>query len=66
MFVLQDVVVFGAVDEEHHVGILLNGSRLTQVAQLRALAFKAVAVFYCSVELGKGEHGDVQLLGKTF
>ena len=32
-------------------GILLNGSRLTQVAQLRTLAVKSISVFHSTVEL---------------
>ena len=63
--VLIDVIVFGTMDEEHHVGILLYGSRLAEVAELRTLAFKALAGLYSTVELTEGEDGDVELLCQT-
>ena len=39
------------MDETHHVGILLDGTRLTQIAQLRPLAFLAFAVLHATVQL---------------
>ena len=63
--VFIDVVVFRAVDEEHHVGILLDGSRLAQVAKLGALAFDPLAVFDISAQLREGDDGDVELLSQS-
>ena len=59
-------VVLGTVDEAHDVGILLDSARLTQVAQLRALAQLVVGGtrFDAAVELRQGDDGDVQLLGQ--
>ena len=65
--VYGDLVVFGAVDEAHDVGVLLDSPRLTEVRELRALAIGVtalLAVLYAAVELGEGDDGYVQLLGQ--
>ena len=54
-----DMVVFGAVDEDDHIGILLDGSRFAEVAQLRALSFVALAVFDTTIQLAQGQNGNV-------
>ena len=59
------MIVFGAVDEEHHVGILLDGSRLTQVAELRTLSFESLARLNATVKLAERENGNVEFLGKS-
>ena len=61
----ENLVVVGAVDEADYVGVLLDGARLTQVAQLRTLALLAFAVLYTTVQLRQGDNGDVQLLGQS-
>ena len=65
-FVGIDMVVFGAVDEDDHVGILLDGSRFAEVAQLRTLTFVALAVFNSTVQLAQSQNGNVQFLGQAF
>ena len=59
------MVILGAVYEEHHVGILLNGSRLTKVGQLRTLTLQTLTVLDSTVELRKSEDRYVKLLGET-
>ena len=49
--ILIDVVVLRTVDEEHHVGILLDSSRLTEVAKLRNLSFRTLALLYGTIQL---------------
>ena len=56
-------VVLGAVDEAHNVGVLLYGTRLTEVGELRALILVAT-VFKLTVELGEGYYRYIQLLGE--
>ena len=63
--ILIDVIVLWAVYEEHHVGILLDGSRLTQVGELWALAVEALAALNTTVELTQCEDGDIEFLGET-
>ena len=43
VFVLIDMIVFGTVNKKHHVGILLDGSRLAKVAELRSFSLKTFA-----------------------
>ena len=49
-FVLKDFVVFRSMDKQHHVGILLNGTGLTQVGKLGAFV-AALTIFHATVEL---------------
>ena len=51
LVVLEDAIVFGTMHEQHHIGILLDSSRLTEIAELRALALVALAILYATVEL---------------
>src|SRR5882672_7825711 len=51
------------IDEQHHVGVLLDGPRLTEVRQLRA-AMLAPPLLRRARKLGEGEYGDVQLFGQ--
>jgi len=48
------------VDEGHHVGVLLNGARLAQVAEQGALV--VLALHAGPGELGESHHRHVQLL----
>ena len=64
--VFEDLVILRAVDEADHVRVLLDGARLTQVGQLRALPLDALARLHATVELREGDDGDVQLLGQPF
>ena len=49
--ILIDFVVFRTMDEAHHVGILLDGSRFAEVAQLGAFAIVSIALLHSTVEL---------------
>ena len=65
--VYGDLVVLGAVDEAHDIGVLLDRPRLTEVRELRALAIGVtalLAVRHATVELGEGDDGYIQLLGQ--
>ena len=53
------------MDKTYHIGILLDGTRLTQVAQLRTLAFLSFTIFYTTIQLRQGDDGDVQFLGQS-
>ena len=66
LVVLEDMVVFWSVDEEHHVGILLDGSRLTEVAQLWSFSFKTFTRLHATVQLTECEDGYVELFRKPF
>ena len=48
--------------EQHHVGILLYGTRLSKVAQLWAFSFRPLTSLYCTVKLRQGQHRNVKLL----
>ena len=54
-------IIFLAVDEEHHVGVLLDGAGFAQVGQLRAFV---VTVFNLAGKLREGHDGDGQFLGQ--
>ena len=59
---LAGEVIFLAVDEEHHVGILLDGAGLSEVGQLRALV---VAVFDLARKLREGDDGNASSLASA-
>ena len=65
-FVLKYSVVFRSMHKEHQVGILLNGSRLAQVAQLRAFALYAIALLHRTVQLRESQHWYVQFFRQSF
>ena len=54
-------LVLGSVDKAYHIGILLYGTRLAQVAELRALVLGALEL---SVKLGEGDDGYIKFLGE--
>jgi predicted ABC-type transport system involved in lysophospholipase L1 biosynthesis ATPase subunit len=56
-------VDLGAVDEKHHVGILLDGPGVAQVGQHGNLV--AAALFHLAAELRQGDHGNLELLGQA-
>ena len=60
-----DVIVFWTVYEDDHIGILLDGTRLTQVGELGTLAVETFAAFHTTVQLTEGKDGDVELLGQA-
>ena len=64
--VLIDMVILRAMNEQYHVGILLDGSRLTQVRQLRALTFQSLTALNTTVKLTERQDRNIQLLGQTF
>src|SRR5690348_3628152 len=57
------VVEFLPVDEAHDVRVLLDGSRLTQVGELRATVLPATLLGRAR-QLGQREHRHVELLGE--
>ena len=59
LVIVVQVVVLGSVDEAYEVGILLDGTRLTQVGQLRRFAFDTLPRFDTTVELREGDDRDV-------
>ena len=63
--VLIDMVILGTMYKEHHVGILLDGSRFTQIAQLGTLSLQTLTVFHRTVELRERQDGDIQFLGQS-
>ena len=52
--VLIDMVILRTVYEQHHIGILLDGSRLTQVAQLGTLALQTFTTLDTTIQLRQG------------
>ena len=61
LFVDGNAVAFGPVDERHHIGVLLDTARLSQVRELRPLV--ATPILDGAVELREGDDGNVELLG---
>ena len=61
-----NLVIFGTVNEAHHIGILLDGTGFTKVTQLGTLAFLAFTVLHTTVQLRQSDDRNVQLLGQTF
>ena len=55
-------VVFIAIDEHDHIGILLDRTRLTQIRKLRALVF---AAFHGARQLRQRNHRHRQFLGQS-
>ena len=55
------IVIFGPVEQENHVGVLLDGARLAQVGHPGSPVFAAL---HGAVELRKSDHGNVELAGK--
>ena len=49
--VLVNLVILRTVDEAYYVGILLDGTRLAQVTQLRTLALIPLAALHAAVQL---------------
>ena len=64
LFVLVNLVIFGAMDKTNHIGILLDGSGFTQVAQLRTLAVDTLTVLHPTVQLAQRNNRYVQFLGQ--
>ena len=58
---LREAVVLGTVDEGNNIRILLNSTTLTKVGELGALG--AALRLGRTVELRKGDDGDVEFLG---
>ena len=61
VFFVRLVVLF-AVDEHHHVGVLLDRARFAQMAELRLVVARR---FDLAIELGQAEHGHAQLAGQA-
>ena len=65
LLIVQNMIILRTMHKQHHIGILLDGSRLTKVAQLRTLAFKTLTILNSTVQLRQSEYGDIKLLGKS-
>ena len=50
------VVHLIAIDEDNHIGVLFDRTRLTKVGENRS---PVASIFHLAVELGKGDNGDV-------
>ena len=61
--VLREPYEVRTMDENDHVGILLDGSGFTKVAEL-GLSGAASALHGISGKLGQGDDRDVQFLGR--
>ena len=66
LVIVIEVVVLGSVDEADHVGILLDGTGLTQVRELRRLAFHTLTGLDTTVELREGDDRYIQLFCQSF
>ncbi|MNS59300.1 hypothetical protein D3C72_922550 [compost metagenome] len=66
MFIITDTVIFRAINEHYHIGILLNRTRFPKVTQLRNLTFITGTRFYRTAQLRQGNDRDTQLLGQSF
>ncbi len=54
LFILIDVIILRTMNEEYHIGILLDGSGFTEVAQLWSLSFETLTVFYVTRRAERG------------
>ena len=54
------------MDEANDVGILFDGTRLTQVTQHGLLVVESFTAFYATIQLAQRNDRNVKLLGKTF
>ena len=57
---LAFLIIFVALDEHHHIGVLFDRARFAQVGKLGAFVF---AAFDLTGKLGQRDDGDVQLFG---
>ena len=65
ILILVDMIILWTMHEEHHIRILLDGSRFTEVTQLRTLTLKTFTGFNTTIQLTEGDDGDIQFLSKT-
>ena len=59
LLIVVDMVVLRTVDEANHIGVLLDGTGLTKVAQLRCLALDTRTRFHAAVQLRERDDRDV-------
>ena len=59
VIILIDMVVLGTVNEDDHIGILLDGSRLTKVAELGALALETFTTLHTTIQLTECQDGNI-------
>ena len=50
------------MDKENHVGILLDGTRLTEVTKLRTFTFKAFTRFHSTIKLTQCKDWNIKFL----
>ena len=65
IIILIDMIILRTVYEKHHIGILLDGSWLTQVTQLRTLTFQSLTTFHTTIELWQCQNRNVEFLSQT-
>ena len=58
---LLRLVVLGPVQQHNDIGVLFEGSGFAQVGHLRSVAG---ALLGAAIELGDGDHRDLELLGQ--
>ena len=51
VLILINVIVLWTVYKDDHISILLDGSRLTQIRQLRTLAVESLTTLHATVQL---------------
>lgn len=61
-----NLVIFRTVDEAHHIGILLDGSRFTQVTQLRTFPVDTFTALHTTVQLAQRTIGIFSSLASPF
>ena len=62
--ILKYLVIFGAVNETHHIGILLDCTGFTKVTQLRTFSFKPFTTLDTTIQLRQSYNRNIQLFGK--
>ena len=65
VLVLIDVIILRTVYKQHHVGILLDSSRLAQVGQLGTLALQTLTTLDTTVQLAQSQDRHIELLGQS-
>ena len=59
-------IIARPVKQAHHVGIVLNGTRITEIRHPRNAKKVAIAAFRFAVELRENQNRNANFLGQTF
>ena len=65
-FILKYLIIFGAMDKAHHIGILLDGPGFTQVTQLRTLSVNTFTALHTTIQLTQAIIGMFSSFAKPF